>query len=64
MPHTPRADGEQGRPQGETGGAALRRDTGAKTVKDWHRSGKLIAFEKKWKIPASPFLQKLHDEAK
>ncbi len=36
----------------------------AATVKDWHKSGKLIALEKKWKIPPSPFLKKAHDEAK
>lgn len=32
-------------------------------VKDWHKSGKLIALAAKWKIPASPFLKKMHDEA-
>ena len=36
----------------------------AKTVADWHKSGKLIEYEKKWKIPPSPFLKKMHDEAK
>jgi polar amino acid transport system substrate-binding protein len=36
----------------------------AKTVADWHRSGKLIELEKKWKIPASAFLKKMHEEAK
>jgi polar amino acid transport system substrate-binding protein len=36
----------------------------ANTVKDWHKSGTLIALEKKWKIPPSPFLKKMHDEAK
>jgi polar amino acid transport system substrate-binding protein len=32
--------------------------------KDWHKTGKLIALEAKWKIPASPFLKKMHDQAK
>ena len=36
----------------------------AKTVADWHKSGKLIEYEKKWKIPPSPFLKKMHAEAK
>jgi polar amino acid transport system substrate-binding protein len=36
----------------------------ANTVKDWHKSGKLIELEAKWKIPPSPFLKKMHDEAK
>jgi polar amino acid transport system substrate-binding protein len=35
-----------------------------KTVTDWHRSGKLIELEKKWKIPPSAFLKKMHDQAK
>jgi polar amino acid transport system substrate-binding protein len=34
------------------------------TVKDWHKTGKLIDLTKKWKIPPSPFLQKMHAEAK
>ena len=29
---------------------------------DWHRTGKLIELEKKWNIPASAFLKKMHDE--
>jgi polar amino acid transport system substrate-binding protein len=33
-----------------------------KTVTDWHRTGKLIELEKKWKIPASAFLKKMHDQ--
>jgi hypothetical protein len=36
----------------------------ANAVKDWHKSGKLIELEAKWKIPPSPFLKKMHDEAK
>jgi polar amino acid transport system substrate-binding protein len=36
----------------------------AKTVADWHKTGKLIEYEKKWKIPPSAFLKKMHDEAK
>jgi len=36
----------------------------AKTVTDWHRTGKLIELEKKWKIPASAFLKKMHEENK
>ncbi|HLH88455.1 MAG TPA: transporter substrate-binding domain-containing protein [Xanthobacteraceae bacterium] len=32
--------------------------------KDWHKSGKLIALEAKWKIPPSSFLKKMHDQAK
>jgi polar amino acid transport system substrate-binding protein len=36
----------------------------AKTVTDWHRTGKLIEYEKKWKIPPSAFLKKMHEETK
>ncbi len=36
----------------------------AKTVTDWHRTGKLIELEKKWKIPPSAFLKKMHEEYK
>ena len=36
----------------------------AKTIADWHRSGKLIELEKKWNIPPSAFLKKMHEEAK
>jgi len=36
----------------------------AKIVADWHRSGKLIALEKKWNIVPSAFLEKAHAEAK
>jgi polar amino acid transport system substrate-binding protein len=35
----------------------------AKTVTDWHRSGKLIELEKKWNIPPSAFLKKMHEQA-
>ncbi|HXW24184.1 MAG TPA: transporter substrate-binding domain-containing protein [Xanthobacteraceae bacterium] len=35
----------------------------AKTVADWHKSGKLIELEKKWSIPPSPFLKKMHEQA-
>lgn len=31
-------------------------------VKDWHKSGKLIDLEKKWKLPPSNYLQELHDK--
>jgi polar amino acid transport system substrate-binding protein len=36
----------------------------AKVVAEWHKSGKLTELEKKWKIPPSAFLQKMHAEAK
>jgi polar amino acid transport system substrate-binding protein len=36
----------------------------AKTVIDWHRTGKLIELEKKWKIPPSAFLKKMHEQYK
>jgi polar amino acid transport system substrate-binding protein len=36
----------------------------AKTITDWHQSGKLIATETKWKIPPSAFLKKMHDAPK
>jgi polar amino acid transport system substrate-binding protein len=36
----------------------------AKTIADWHRSGKLIALEKKWSISPSAFLKKAQAEAK
>ncbi len=35
-----------------------------KTVEDWHRSGRLIALEKKWNIPPSGFLKTMHDKYK
>ncbi len=36
----------------------------AKTIADWHRSGKLIALEKKWNISPSAFLKKAQAEVK
>jgi polar amino acid transport system substrate-binding protein len=36
----------------------------AKTIADWHRSGKLVALEKKWNIAPSAFLKKAQAEAK
>jgi polar amino acid transport system substrate-binding protein len=36
----------------------------AKEIEDWHRSGRLIEIEKKWNIPPSAFLKKMHDQAK
>jgi polar amino acid transport system substrate-binding protein len=36
----------------------------AETVSDWHRSGKLIALEKKWKITPSAFLEKAQAQTK
>ena len=33
-------------------------------VADWHRSGRLIELEKKWQIPPSAFLKKMHEEYK
>lgn len=36
----------------------------AKTIADWHRTGKLIELEKKWNIPPSAFLKKMHDQPK
>jgi len=36
----------------------------AKTVTDWHRTGKLIELEQKWKIPPSAFLKKMHYQSK
>ena len=32
------------------------------TLEDWHRSGQLIELEKKWNIPASAFLKKMHEQ--
>jgi hypothetical protein len=34
----------------------------AKTIVDWHRSGKLIDTEKKWGILPSAFLQKAREQ--
>ncbi len=36
----------------------------AKTIADWHRSGKLIETEKKWGISPSAFLKKAREEFK
>lgn len=30
-------------------------------IEDWHRTGRLIELEAKWKIPASPFLKSMHE---
>jgi polar amino acid transport system substrate-binding protein len=35
-----------------------------KTVEDWHRTGRLIELEKKWSIPASAWLKKMHEQYK
>jgi polar amino acid transport system substrate-binding protein len=34
----------------------------SKTITDWHRSGKLIELEAKWKIPPSAVLKKKHQD--
>ena len=34
----------------------------AKTIADWHRSGKLIETEKKWSILPSAFLKKAREQ--
>lgn len=31
-------------------------------IVDWHKSGKLIELEKKWGLPASEYLQEMHDK--
>jgi polar amino acid transport system substrate-binding protein len=36
----------------------------AKTIADWHRSGKLVGLEKKWNITPSAFLKKAQADAK
>jgi polar amino acid transport system substrate-binding protein len=36
----------------------------SKQIEDWHRSGRLIEIEKKWNIPPSAFLKKMHDQFK
>jgi polar amino acid transport system substrate-binding protein len=33
-------------------------------VVKWHRTGRLIELEKKWKIPASAYLKKMHEQYK
>ena len=30
----------------------------------WHKSGRLIALEKKWNIPLSPYLAEMHEKYK
>ncbi|HEX2653627.1 MAG TPA: transporter substrate-binding domain-containing protein [Xanthobacteraceae bacterium] len=35
-----------------------------KAIEDWHRSGQLIALEKKWNIPASDYLKTLNEQYK
>src|ERR1700738_289702 len=34
----------------------------AESLEEWHRTGKLIELEKKWKIPPSAFLKQMHDK--
>jgi len=36
----------------------------AEMVEEWHRSGRLIELEKKWKIPASAYLKTMHEKYK
>ena len=36
----------------------------AKTLTEWHRSGKLVEVEKKWNIPPSAFLKRMSTEVK
>jgi polar amino acid transport system substrate-binding protein len=36
----------------------------SETIADWHRTGLLIELEKKWQIPASGYLQRMHAEYK
>ena len=36
----------------------------AKEIESWHRSGRIIEIEKKWNIPPSAFLKRMHEEAK
>jgi polar amino acid transport system substrate-binding protein len=31
-------------------------------VEDWHKSGKLVELEKKWKLPASDYLRDMHSK--
>jgi polar amino acid transport system substrate-binding protein len=31
---------------------------------EWHRSGRLIELEKKWQIPASDYLRRMHEKFK
>ena len=34
----------------------------AAALEEWHRTGKLIELEKKWNIPASAYLKKMHEQ--
>src|SRR3712207_5885204 len=36
----------------------------AERIADWHRTGRIIELEKKWNIPPSAFLKRMHEEAK
>ncbi|MBX6366550.1 MAG: transporter substrate-binding domain-containing protein [Rhodospirillales bacterium] len=36
----------------------------SETIAEWHRSGRLIELEKKWQIPPSAFLEKMHEQYK
>ena len=36
----------------------------ANLVEEWHRTGRLIELEKKWKIPASSYLKNMHEKYK
>src|SRR3954468_14869558 len=36
----------------------------AQVIEDWHKSGRLIELEKKWKIPASAYLKNMHEKYK
>jgi len=36
----------------------------ADQIADWHRTGRIIELEKKWNIPPSAFLKRMHEEAK
>jgi polar amino acid transport system substrate-binding protein len=36
----------------------------AQMIEEWHRSGRLIELEKKWNIPPSAYLKKMHEQYK
>jgi polar amino acid transport system substrate-binding protein len=36
----------------------------AQQIESWHRTGKLIEIEKRWSIPASAYLKKMHEQYK
>lgn len=36
----------------------------SETIAEWHRTGRLIELEKKWQIPPSAFLKKMHEQYK